>query len=140
MKKKLFLAISLLLVFVFVLAACRQEAAVDTPPTPAPSPAPADPTPPPAGQDDENGQEEEVAQVPEGVVIPAGHPINEMFAVLENFPEFIDRGNAHVAGTTLNLGVALGSPWNGLIGGAIFHDDTTDAFLAGPLGTNLSVF
>jgi len=72
-------------------------------------------------------------------VIPAGHPLEAMAAVLEDFPVYIDTDAAHVPGTTLYYGIAATVPWEGMIGGAIFHDSTIDAQIAAPMGTGRSL-
>ena len=66
-------------------------------------------------------------------------PLAALDALAERFPMYVDTGEPHVAGTTLYVGVAAASPWAGMIGGSVFHDGATDAFIAEPLGTNTSL-
>ncbi|MCL2170648.1 MAG: ABC transporter substrate-binding protein [Defluviitaleaceae bacterium] len=71
--------------------------------------------------------------------IPATDPLAAMAAALEQFPQFIDTGLAHVSGTTFYYGIAASSPWAGIIGGAVFHDASVCAAVASPLGTARSL-
>ena len=131
-KRKLFSVIAILLAVIFIITACANrddngdDNGADTDPaiTATPSPTPA------TGGDT-------VVQPP--VTGDPGHPLDAMAAVLENFPRYINTGAAHVAGTTLYVGVIAPSPWEGIIGGSVLHNSTSDGDIAGPLGTSRSL-
>ena len=67
-------------------------------------------------------------------------PLAALDALMERFPQYISTGLSHVPGTTLYYGIIASSPWEGIIGGALFHTSSIDAELSSPLGTNSSIF
>jgi peptide/nickel transport system substrate-binding protein len=73
-------------------------------------------------------------------LIPAGHPLEMMEEALSHFPQFVDTGEAHVAGTTFHWGLGSPSAWPGILGAnAIFGQAALDADLASLIGTGGSL-
>ncbi|MCL2379006.1 MAG: ABC transporter substrate-binding protein [Defluviitaleaceae bacterium] len=67
------------------------------------------------------------------------NPLEAMDSILEEFPQYINTGLPHVEGTTLYYGIAMVSPWMGMIGGAVFHNETADGIIATILGSGRSL-
>ena len=65
---------------------------------------------------------------------PAGHPLEAMDRVLAQFPQYFEKNEAHVPGTTFNYGMAISSPWAGIIGGAVFSNSVEDSRIQELLG------
>ena len=72
--------------------------------------------------------------------IPDGHPLEMLAAALDAFPQYVDNGLQHVAGTTFHYGLLSTSTWSGVIGGnSVFGQAASDNELAVLLGTSNSL-
>jgi len=127
MKRKLIFAV-LLLVVVIMFAACQQSG--------QDSNGGAEDQEDIGGIEDQGGTEEAGSQGGGA----AANPFEAIDEVLARFPQYINTGADHVPGTTLYIGVATPVPWEGMIGGAVFHNSAEDAWLAEPLGTESLLF
>ena len=74
-----------------------------------------------------------------GIDIPDGHPLEQLEFLLEQFPQYLDTGAKHVAGTTFMFGYGSNSPNPGKIGGAIFSDHAVENYVSSLLGTTNSL-
>ncbi|MCL2056040.1 MAG: ABC transporter substrate-binding protein [Oscillospiraceae bacterium] len=73
-----------------------------------------------------------------GFEVPDGHPLQQLEYLLEQFPQSLDTGEAHVPGTTFMYGIGSTSPISGIIGGSIFTDQALDQYICDLLGTGSS--
>jgi peptide/nickel transport system substrate-binding protein len=68
--------------------------------------------------------------------IPPGHPLNMLEDAMTRFPQHEDNGLQHVSGTVFQRGIAEPTPWQGVIGGALYSMSVVDGIFAGLLGTD----
>ncbi|MCL2285454.1 MAG: ABC transporter substrate-binding protein [Firmicutes bacterium] len=142
--KKLLLWAVLAMLVVFAMSACtRVEDVTDDnrgadtnvavgEPEPAPAQVETEPT-------EEVGEEAGItAQLP--TPVGANDPLASKNAVLENFPQFINRPGEHVPGTVFHYGLVTTSPFPGSFGGGLFWDATEDNIIGSLLGTTSSLF
>ncbi|MCL2499694.1 MAG: ABC transporter substrate-binding protein [Defluviitaleaceae bacterium] len=138
MKKVLLLLLVVTALALTALTACRGNEENEPTPT-APPVVATTPTPQPqqnnnvgTGEDDDRQQFDNI----DDFRIPPGHPLNMLEDALTRFPQHGDNGLPHVQGTIFQRGIIEPSPWQGVIGGALFSMSAVDAITAGMLGTD----